>query len=194
MKVAQPESDAALIAELKARAFDAAAIFTVYSQSPLPAAYLCYLAGIPLRLAHCRENPYHLLTDWVPEPEPAARMRHEVQRQLDLVATVGCTHRRRAAVVSRCRRGRTQRVRRLMAHRSRAAAGRGAPRRHRRLAPLSAGPVRAGGRAPRPRAPAAPSSSPATRTSEALVQSVREAMTRPRLRSRARSSSASWPR
>ena len=73
----------------KLRGFDAAAIFTVYSQSPLPAAYLGYLAGIPRRLAHCRENPYHLLSDWVPEPEPALA-RHEVQRQLDLVAAVGC--------------------------------------------------------------------------------------------------------
>ena len=70
--------------------FDAAAIFTVYSQSPLPAAYLCTLAGIPLRLAHCRENPYRLLSDWVPDPEPAAMVRHEVRRQLDLAAAVGC--------------------------------------------------------------------------------------------------------
>ena len=61
-------------------------IFTVYSQNPLPAALLCHLADIPLRLAHCRENPYQLLTDWVPEPEPENGMRHEVRRQLDLVA------------------------------------------------------------------------------------------------------------
>ena len=47
-------------------------IFTVYSQSPLPSAMICYLADIPLRLAHCRENPYHLLTDWVPDPELTA--------------------------------------------------------------------------------------------------------------------------
>jgi lipopolysaccharide heptosyltransferase II len=72
------------------RGFDAAVIFTVYSQSPLPSAFLCYLAGIPLRLAHCRENPYQLLTDWVPEPEPDRLLRHEVRRQLDLIATVGC--------------------------------------------------------------------------------------------------------
>jgi lipopolysaccharide heptosyltransferase II len=65
-------------------------IFTVYSQNPLPAAYLTYLAGIPLRLAHCRENPYRLLTDWVPDPEPVKTVRHEVRRQLDLVAAVGC--------------------------------------------------------------------------------------------------------
>ena len=74
----------------KLRGFDAAVIFTVYSQSPLPAAYLCYLAGIPRRLAHCRENPYHLLTDWVVETEPGSAVRHEVRRQLDLVAAVGC--------------------------------------------------------------------------------------------------------
>jgi len=44
------------------------------------------MAGIPLRLAHCRENPYLLLTDWLPETEPAQQLRHEVDRQLDLVA------------------------------------------------------------------------------------------------------------
>lgn len=85
-----PAADRAMIDRLRAAGFDAAVIFTVYSQSPLPAALLCYLAGIPLRLAHCRENPYRLLTDWVPEPEPERLIRHEVRRQLDLVATVGC--------------------------------------------------------------------------------------------------------
>ena len=69
--------------------FDAAVIFTVYSQSPLPAATLCHLADIPLRLAYCRENPYQLLTHWVRETEPEAEVRHEVRRQLDLVAEVG---------------------------------------------------------------------------------------------------------
>jgi lipopolysaccharide heptosyltransferase II len=85
-----PADDAALVTELAARSFDAAVIFTVYSQSPLSAAYLCRLAGIPLSLAHCRENPYHLLTNWVPDLEPERLVRHEVRRQLDLVATVGC--------------------------------------------------------------------------------------------------------
>jgi lipopolysaccharide heptosyltransferase II len=74
---------------LRAEAFDAAIIFTVYSQNPLPAAMLTFLAGIPLRLAHSHENPYALLTDWVPDPEPQKLIRHEVRRQLDLVATVG---------------------------------------------------------------------------------------------------------
>ncbi|REG48443.1 lipopolysaccharide heptosyltransferase II [Paraburkholderia sp. BL6669N2] len=74
---------------LRGGGFDAAVIFTVYSQSPLPAAMLCYMAGIPRRLAHCRENPYTLMTDWLREPEPQQRTRHEVQRQLDLVRHVG---------------------------------------------------------------------------------------------------------
>ena len=85
-----PREELALAAKLAARRFDAAVIFTVYSQSALPAAHLCYLAQVPLRLAHCRENPYHLLTDWRPDPEPQSLVRHEVRRQLDLVASVGC--------------------------------------------------------------------------------------------------------
>jgi lipopolysaccharide heptosyltransferase II len=93
MKAAAPRAHMAgpaLIAALAARAFDAAVIFTTYTQSALPAALLCQLAGIPLRLAHCRENPYDLLTDWIPDPEPATIVRHEVQRQLALVQRVGC--------------------------------------------------------------------------------------------------------
>jgi ADP-heptose:LPS heptosyltransferase len=66
-------------------------VFTVYSQSPLPAALLCLLADIPLRLAHCRENPYELLTDWIREREPEEIVRHEVRRQLDLVGALGLT-------------------------------------------------------------------------------------------------------
>ncbi len=77
------------VAVLREAAFDAAVIFTVYSQSPLPAAMLCWQAGIPLRLAHCRENPYHLLTDWIPDPEPHELLRHEARRQLDLVGAAG---------------------------------------------------------------------------------------------------------
>lgn len=84
-------ADLAMRSLLESRRFDAAVIFTSFMQSPLPAALLCHLAGIRLRLAHCRENPHYLLTDWLPEIErgksPAAR--HEVRRQLDLVAAIG---------------------------------------------------------------------------------------------------------
>jgi len=81
--------DRRMIRRLAGGRFDAAVIFTVYSQNPLPAAMLCHLADIPRRLAHCRENPYQLLTDWIAEREPAGGVRHEVERQLDLVAAVG---------------------------------------------------------------------------------------------------------
>jgi lipopolysaccharide heptosyltransferase II len=87
------ESDAAMIRALRERRFDAAVIFTTYTQSPLPAAFLCHLAGIPLRVAHCRENPYQLLSYWIRDSEPEAGIRHEVRRQLDLVACVGATTR-----------------------------------------------------------------------------------------------------
>ena len=71
--VRRPGHDrAALIDRLRDR-FDAAVIFTVCTQSALPAALLCRMAGIPLRLAHSRENPYGLLTDWVRDTERVAR-------------------------------------------------------------------------------------------------------------------------
>lgn len=81
--------DLEAIERIRACGAQAAVIFTVYSQSPLPAALLCHLAGIDRVLAHCRENPYRLVSHWVRETEPEQRLRHEVQRQLDLVAAVG---------------------------------------------------------------------------------------------------------
>ena len=94
MKATAPRSDSgpefAMIDRLRRGGFDGAVIFTVYSQNPLPAAFLCQLADIPRRLAHCRENPYQLLTHWVREVEPHQTTRHEVRRQLDLVAPIGC--------------------------------------------------------------------------------------------------------
>jgi lipopolysaccharide heptosyltransferase II len=82
-------ADASMIAALRERDFEAAAIFTVYTQSALPAALLCHLAGVPLRAAHSREKPYGLLTHWLPEREPDQLVRHEVRRQLDLAAALG---------------------------------------------------------------------------------------------------------
>ena len=81
--------DLAIIDRLASLRFDAAVVFGVATQSPLPALTLCHLAGIPLRLAQCRENPYQLLTDWVREPRPGEAMPHEARRQLDLVARIG---------------------------------------------------------------------------------------------------------
>ena len=90
---ASSASDHALLARLREGGFDGAVVFAVHTQSPVAPALLCYLADIPLRLAHCRENSYQLLTDWVREPEPEGGLRHEVRRQLDLVAHAGCAAR-----------------------------------------------------------------------------------------------------
>src|SRR5258706_15951004 len=75
-----------MIAAIRERQFDGAIIFTSYHQSPLPAAYLCYLADIPLRVAASIDGPGSLLTTRHKHPE---RMMHEVERGLDLVGAIG---------------------------------------------------------------------------------------------------------
>ncbi|CAM3793810.1 ADP-heptose--LPS heptosyltransferase 2 [Bordetella sputigena] len=84
-----PATFHATVERLRERRFDGAVIFTVYSQSALPAALMCHAAGIPRVLAYSRENPYHLISDWAREIEPLPEPRHEVRRQLDLVSTIG---------------------------------------------------------------------------------------------------------
>ena len=73
---------------LREDAFDAAIIFTSFRQSPLPAAYLCYLADIPLRLGATTDGAGSLLTT---RHRPPEQLCHEVERGLDLVAAVGLT-------------------------------------------------------------------------------------------------------
>src|SRR3712207_868425 len=75
-----------MIARLGAGQFDGAIIFTSYHQSPLPAAYLCYLADIPLRLAASVAGPGSLLTTRHRHP---ATLVHEVERGLALVGAAG---------------------------------------------------------------------------------------------------------
>jgi ADP-heptose:LPS heptosyltransferase len=83
-----PAREMDAIALLRAGRYDAAVIFSSFRQSPLPTAYLCYLAGIPLRLAASIDGPGSLLTTRHKHPE---RMMHEVERGLDLVAAIGMT-------------------------------------------------------------------------------------------------------
>ena len=80
------EREQEMIALLKERRFDGAIIFTSYHQSALPSAYLCYLAGIPLRAAASIDGPGSLLTTRHKHPE---HMMHEVERGLDLVGALG---------------------------------------------------------------------------------------------------------
>ena len=79
-----------MLARLMAEGYDAAILFTVCTQSVFPAATMCRLAGIPRVLGHARERAYGLLSDEIPDrDEVQDGMRHEVRRQLDLVAQVG---------------------------------------------------------------------------------------------------------
>ncbi len=78
-----------LVTQLSEGNFDGAVIFTVFSQSALPTALIAYLARIPLVLAYARENPYQLLTDWLPDQEPYLFVQHQVKRDLALVAAIG---------------------------------------------------------------------------------------------------------
>jgi len=89
-KTSRPgHADRDIVERLREQRFDAAVIFTEYGQSPFRAAQLCVLAGIPLRLGCSREDPHHLLTHWVPDRAAEDFYRHDVQRQLDLLAEVG---------------------------------------------------------------------------------------------------------
>lgn len=74
-----------LIETLKSKQFDGCIIFNVYSQTSLPTALLTFLAGIPLRAAYARENPYQLLTHWCPDPEPLQKIYHQITRDLLLL-------------------------------------------------------------------------------------------------------------
>lgn len=81
-----PAGDLALAEELRERAFDAAFIFTSFSQSALPPAYLCYLAGIPLRAGATREFAGGVLTHPV---RPLPHEAHQADRNLHLLEAVG---------------------------------------------------------------------------------------------------------
>lgn len=90
-ETAPPDSLPDIVQTLREGQFDAAVVFTVYSQNPAPSILLSWLAGVPRRLAYSRENPYGLLTDWLPDEEPYTFIRHQVERDLELVKTIGAT-------------------------------------------------------------------------------------------------------
>jgi len=75
-----------LIETLRDRKFDAAIIFTSFSQTPHAAGYLCYLAGIPLRLGESKEWGGGVLST---EVKSAPDEMHQVERNLRLIESVG---------------------------------------------------------------------------------------------------------
>jgi len=81
-----PSREQAFIEELAARRFDAAFVFTSFSQSPWPPAYACYLAGIPVRLGHSDGFGGSLLTVQAP---PMSVSSHQVDRNAAVVEAAG---------------------------------------------------------------------------------------------------------
>ena len=75
-----------LVKTLRDRHFDAAIIFTSFSQSPHPAALLCCLAGVPLRLGESKELGNGVLTI---EVAAAPDEMHQVERNLRLIESAG---------------------------------------------------------------------------------------------------------
>ena len=81
-----PAREFGFIQILQALRFDAAIIFTSFSQTPHVAAYACYLAGIPLRLGEPKDFGGSVLTDTPPSPSPFET--HQAERNLRLVEAV----------------------------------------------------------------------------------------------------------
>lgn len=87
-----PEREIDLIETLRARSFDAALVFTSFSQSPYPPAYACYIAGIPLRVGQSKEFGGSVLSQAVQPPSDAM---HQAERNLHLIERAGFSVQRR---------------------------------------------------------------------------------------------------
>lgn len=92
-----PPREMALVNRIRDKCFDAALIFTSFSQSPYPPAFVCYLAGVPIRLAQSREFGGGLLTHWV---QPLPDESHQAERNLHLLEAVGFHVRQRRLELS----------------------------------------------------------------------------------------------
>lgn len=82
-----PAREWELVAKLRAGPFDMAIIFTSFRQSPHAAAFICQLAGIPLRIGQSKETAAGLLTTELSSPPDEM---HQVERNLRLVEAIGC--------------------------------------------------------------------------------------------------------
>ncbi len=81
-----PAREWELVAALRECRFDAAIIFTSFSQTPHPAGFICYLAGIPLRLGESKETGEGALTaSLTAAPDEI----HQAERNLRLIESAG---------------------------------------------------------------------------------------------------------
>jgi ADP-heptose:LPS heptosyltransferase len=92
-----PARDRELIDLLAGHEFDAALIFTSFSQTPHVPGYVCYLAGIPLRAGESKEFGGSTLTT---ELKGAPEELHQAERNLRLVEHLGFVARERQLVVT----------------------------------------------------------------------------------------------
>ncbi|MDP9382424.1 MAG: glycosyltransferase family 9 protein [Chloroflexota bacterium] len=92
-----PAREMELIRLLSERNFDAALVFTSFSQTPHPPGYVCYLAGIPLRAGESKEFGGSVLSTQL---QPAPDELHQVERNLRLVEHLGFVARHRELVVA----------------------------------------------------------------------------------------------
>lgn len=81
-----PARELALVERLRAGRYDAALICTSFSQTPWPAAYATYLAGIPVRAAIAVDFGGSVLSHAVPPPPGGT---HQAERNLHLVESLG---------------------------------------------------------------------------------------------------------
>src|SRR6266566_2593110 len=92
-----PERELQLIKILSERKFDAALIFTSFSQTPQVPGYVCYLAGIPLRAGESKEFGGSTLTT---ELQASPDDLHQVERNLRLVEHLGFVARDRRLMLA----------------------------------------------------------------------------------------------
>ena len=81
-----PREAVVFIEQLRRQRLSMAVIFTSVSQSPLAAAYACYLAGIPYRVGYAREPNHSALSHFL---SPPADETHQVDRNLNLLEAIG---------------------------------------------------------------------------------------------------------
>ena len=91
-----PARERELISLLAERDFDAALIFTSFSQSPYTPAYVCYLAGIPLRAGESNEFGGSTLSTQL---QGGPIEMHQVERNLRLIEHLGFVARDRTLKV-----------------------------------------------------------------------------------------------
>ncbi|MEV7803953.1 glycosyltransferase family 9 protein [Microbispora sp. NPDC088329] len=78
--------DLDLVERIRWGGYEAAVILTSFSQAPWPAAYLCRLAGVPVRVGMSKEFGGAGLTHWVPSPPDET---HQVDRALYMLERAG---------------------------------------------------------------------------------------------------------